>query len=244
MANQMIEVEAETLEDARAEIKSKTPAGQMVLSERVISDGKPHTVHKSAKTMEEALRLARKEVPAEAKVIEEKKLEDAQAMTQTVEAFTEEEILTEIKILLGSKAKIKDKKQLVAPRKGFLGIGKKPGSYEVTAEFAARASVTWKSPARITAEVRKKPEPRSRFEPFFGLGVCDVCNSPLIPGASFKVPVEIFYSSPRYRNYLKRSPFMSMMGVGGNVEMHILNMALMDHSTHSAVCSSCIHMFE
>lgn len=238
MTNRVIEVEADSLESARAEVRSKVPPDQVVLNERVISDGKPQTVRKCAETTAEALKLACQQVPAGARVIEEKKLTDAQSKTLTVEVFTEQKIPAEIERLLGAEGIIKAKRLVTAARNGFLGIGKRPAVFEVEVFLPAQASVTWKTQAKIAAEIGEKP--KHRFDPYLGSGVCDVCNNTLTSGRAYKVPVDTFYNSPAYRNHCKP---LAMM-VGANIDIYIANMRSMDKTTHSAVCESCVHMFE
>jgi hypothetical protein len=41
MSEKVIEIEAETLEEARKQVEAQTPEGFLVVSEEIISDGKP-----------------------------------------------------------------------------------------------------------------------------------------------------------------------------------------------------------
>jgi hypothetical protein len=74
MSEKTIEVEADTLEEARAQVQSQIPEGLHLLSEQVISDGKPKTVKAVADTTESASAKAQREIPAKATVMEKKEL--------------------------------------------------------------------------------------------------------------------------------------------------------------------------
>jgi hypothetical protein len=56
MADKTIEIEAETLEEAREQVKSQIPEGLHLLSEQVISDGKPKTVRVVARNVSSIVR--------------------------------------------------------------------------------------------------------------------------------------------------------------------------------------------
>jgi hypothetical protein len=50
MYAQTIEVEADSLDEARARVKAQVPEGLFMLSEQVLSDGKPKTVEGTGDT--------------------------------------------------------------------------------------------------------------------------------------------------------------------------------------------------
>jgi hypothetical protein len=83
------------------------------------------------------------------------------------------------------------------------------------------------------------------FEKWNEGGICDVCNGPLEKGKAYKVPVDVFYGSKKYKEWLKTSPMMELiiMAGGGGVDEFILRARARDKSAHSAVCQDCIHMF-
>lgn len=78
------------------------------------------------------------------------------------------------------------------------------------------------------------------FKPYTGGGVCDVCNKSLNSSKAWIVPNNVFYSSQQYRTRLK-----TMRNVFGitMTDADINRMQMMDTSAGSAVCESCIHMF-
>ena len=58
MDENIIEIEAETLEEAREQVKRQIPEGSCLLTELVISDGKPKTVRAIADATEDAFAKA------------------------------------------------------------------------------------------------------------------------------------------------------------------------------------------
>ncbi len=88
----------------------------------------------------------------------------------------------------------------------------------------------------------KKPHQVS-FERYSGSGVCDVCNKDIGSCEAYRVPVNVFYSSKKYKEWLTHGPLSSMIQIGGGVESYIAHMRLSDTTSHSAVCSECVHMF-
>ena len=89
MAEQIIEVEAESLEQAREQLKSQIPDGLYLLSEQVFRDGKPGAVEIIAETAEEAFAKAQGEVPVGAEILEKKELSTPKQKVIPVEAFDE-----------------------------------------------------------------------------------------------------------------------------------------------------------
>ena len=138
MTEQIIEIETESLEEAREQLKSQVPEGLHLLSEQIISDGKPKTVKAVADTTEEAFAKAQAEIPKEAEVLE-KKEQAAEWEMITIEAFdeirAEREAKYQIKRQFGTAAMLKGLELATAGSKGFLGIGKRPNQYEVNGEW-------------------------------------------------------------------------------------------------------------
>jgi len=82
-----------------------------------------------------------------------------------------------------------------------------------------------------------------RFSLYTGSGVCDVCNNSLSGCKAYLVPNNVFYQSQKYRTYIKNSPMAALMGLPIN-DAYFARMQAQDNSQGSAVCESCIHMFE
>jgi len=162
MTDKTIEIEAETLEEAREQVKSQIPEGLHLLSEQVISDGKPQTVKVLGNTLEAALANAQGKIPNNADVIDKKETAPEQRVIRvTVEAFDEQiaKSNAEWEALQQNKAMtVQNVKLVVVGQKGFLGIGKKPNQYEVELlePQPAIVEVTYKTKAKISATIGEK----------------------------------------------------------------------------------------
>lgn len=157
---QIVEVEAESLEKAREQIKSHVSQGLFILSEKVISDGKPRTVKGVAETMEVAYTKAHGEIPAHAEILEKRELVTPNRKVITVEAFdergAESSARSQARQQLGRGAIVKSLKLRVAGRKGFLGLGAKPNQYEAELLQEAIVEITYRVRAKISAEIGDK----------------------------------------------------------------------------------------
>ena len=159
-SQQIIEVEAESLEEARKQVKSQIPHGLSILSEKIILDGKPKTAKGVAETMEEAYAKAQNEVPNGADVVEKKELANPERKAVTVEAFDEQSARTQVGNQSGSAAIVKGIKLVTSGSKGFLGIGKKPNQYEVEIFQQAVVEITYKTKTKVSVKIGKEEETR------------------------------------------------------------------------------------
>ena len=90
--------------------------------------------------------------------------------------------------------------------------------------------------------VKKDAGAATHFPPYNGSGVCDVCNRPLSGLKAYIVPNNVFYSSRKYRDYIRNGPMAMMMGIPVN-DAYFAQMQARDTSAGSAICENCIHMF-
>lgn len=157
MTEKIIEIEAETLEEAREQVKSQIPEGLHVLSEQVISDGKSKTVKAVADTIESAFTKAQSEIPINAVIVEKKELTLPAQKAMAVDAFDEQSARMQAAIQIGKTETIKTLRLAMAGKKGFLGIGKKPNQYQVEVFQQAVVEVTCKAKAKILATIGEKP---------------------------------------------------------------------------------------
>jgi len=90
--------------------------------------------------------------------------------------------------------------------------------------------------------MKKKDIP---FEKWDRGGICDVCNGSLAKGRAYKVPVNVFYGSKKYKKWLTTNPMMDLIKLagGGGADEFLSRAKSRDQTTHSAVCQSCIHLF-
>ena len=155
----IVEVEADSLEEARKRIKAVIPTGLHLLSEEVISDGTPQTIKAFAETVEKAFAKAEEKIPADAHSIVRKETNVPGQGTLMVDAFDEQDAKSQVTNQLGDSA-VTESIRLVTPGKtGFLGIGRKPDQYEVTCFQQAVVEVTYQQRVKISARIGKLKRP-------------------------------------------------------------------------------------
>jgi hypothetical protein len=78
-------------------------------------------------------------------------------------------------------------------------------------------------------------------------GMCDVCGKPLQPDSAFQIPVDVFYSSPKYRDWYSQNmmPKLRASGAPSNltVDMVLADMRSKDQTLYSVVCEECVEFF-
>jgi hypothetical protein len=156
MTQQIIEIEAESLEDAREQLKSRIPEGLSVLSEKIISDGNPKTVTAAATSTEAAFAKAESQIPSNANVIAKQEVSAFGQKVVTVEAFDEQTAKSLVRTQVGNDAVINDPKIAIPGKQGLMGIGKKPHQYQVEVFEQAVVEITYKTKAKISAEIGKQ----------------------------------------------------------------------------------------
>jgi len=158
MANQVIEVEADSLESALEQAKAQIRGGLQILSTTTLCDGKPNTVRGVADSTEEALNAALKQFPFGAEKLSEKEMGKARVETIEIEAFEEEAAKLLAKQRVGKWSRVQGIKQRAPGKRGFLGIGKKPGLFEVKVFHPAVVEVEYKQKAKVRIEAGVKRE--------------------------------------------------------------------------------------
>jgi len=153
MTQQVIEVAADSLEEAREQIKARVPTGLQVLSETVISDGKPKTARAVAETAEAAWTKAQDQMPEGAEVVERKEVASPERKVVTVEAFDERSARREVNSGISRDATLGAVKLARPGSKGFLGIGKKPNQYEAEVFHQAVVEITYRLQAKLSAKI-------------------------------------------------------------------------------------------
>lgn len=88
------------------------------------------------------------------------------------------------------------------------------------------------------------PLKESGFESAFehSMKICDVCGCPLNPDTTWFIPINIFYYSPKYRQWMKDNR-LSFYPPGTMVEQIINDMRARDNTPGSMVCSDCVELF-
>lgn len=153
MNTQNIEVEADTLEQARKDLKAKIPAGYFIQSEQVLSDGKIQTSRGMAETEEEALSKAKAGVPPDSPLQNTKIVQKAETRTITVEGETEAIARAKLKTQMGSADLLKSFQAGLPGKKGFLGIGKTLNQYQAVVLRQAIVEITHKEKALLKVTI-------------------------------------------------------------------------------------------
>lgn len=162
MSKQIIEVEADSLKEAREQVKAQIPEGLHLLSEQVLSDGEPKTVKAVADTTESAFAKAQSEIPADATILEKKELSAPEQRVIAVQAFDERGAESEARLRLGGATVVKSLKLIVVGKKGFLGIRKMPNQYEAQVLEQAIVEITYKQKVKIRATIGEKKASREQ----------------------------------------------------------------------------------
>jgi len=155
MKETTIVIEAETLKEAKDLIESRIPEGFHLLSMQELSNGGPQTIHVGADTMESAIAKAQSQIPIDATVLSKMEVSTPELKVIEVDAFSENDA---IKIGLKAQTKydsasVKNIKLLIPGAKGLLGFGRKPNRYEVELFQEGFVEITYKTKAKICAEI-------------------------------------------------------------------------------------------
>ena len=163
MKVQVLEIEAESLEEAREQLNSQMAERYDLLSEKIISDGKPKTVNAVADTTEAAFAKAQGEIPDNADILERRVLISPARKVITVDAFdkksAEASARFEARSQFDGDVVLQGLGLKATGRKGLLGIGKKPNQYEAEICRQAFVAITYKPKVKISARIRKRPTP-------------------------------------------------------------------------------------
>lgn len=157
MPAKIIEIEAESLEDARRQIKSLTVDGLYLLSEKIISDGEPRKVRATSDTTEAALENIQPKIPANSDVLESKVIVTPGEEVVRVEAFDEKDARLSaekrVQSKYGNSAIVSQFKLATEGKKGFLGFGKTPNQYEFIISRLSVVEIVYKPKAKIIVEM-------------------------------------------------------------------------------------------
>lgn len=153
MSLQTVQVQADTVDEAKQLLKGKIPLGYEVFSEEVSSDEKPKTIRASGETVDAALANAERELPPDAQVTARRELSGPTTRRLTVEAFDEQQARAKVTSQLGDLVTVKSLTLIQAERKGSLSIDGKPQSYQVEVVQVANVEIIYKTKARVTAHI-------------------------------------------------------------------------------------------
>lgn len=93
-------------------------------------------------------------------------------------------------------------------------------------------------------EIDKKKKRKVKFNQYPKSGYCDVCSKMVKPYEAYLVPVDIFYDSEEYREYLKNHPKAKSIIASKGIDQYVSEMRKQDNTDNSTICPDCIYMFE
>jgi len=204
MKKQELNIEGDSLEEARAQAKAKTPPGLFVLSEKILADGKQSSMQGMAETAEEAAVQARGKVPPDTKVVGEKLKVAPERRTLEVEAWDQASAEEKVKKEISRTSRLEGIAMKTAGRKGVLGIGKTPHIYAATVFQPAIFEVVYKGKARIQVEIGERTHAPA--------GHCQSCGTASAPAKVSEKKVHYFCSSGCEERYFKSKIGTLMFG--------------------------------
>ena len=156
MKHETYEITADSLQEARNQARARIPQGFHLLSERVLSNGKPVTLKETAEKLEDALEAARARVPARARILSEKIVQAPETMTIRLSADSEDSARKQAESKIGKTSVIQTVSLAIPGRKGFLGIGRTQNQYDIQILKKAVVELTYKTDAKIVVTVGDK----------------------------------------------------------------------------------------
>jgi hypothetical protein len=164
MRTEVIEVEADSVEEARRLVESRMPDGHRAVSETIVVGDQSWTVRGIGETHEAAIETARSKIPAHAIIMAEAVLEDPDTWTITIDADSEALARAQAEAQLrrvdpGLETRNVKALSLKKPgRKGFLGIGRKLNRYSAEVISSAVVVVKYRFRVRIKVEAATDEE--------------------------------------------------------------------------------------
>ncbi len=171
---QVLEIEADSLEETRRIAGERIPTGFHFWNEEVLEDGKPKSVAASADTEDAALAAAQALVAAavqggKATTISSQIRVPPGRRTIETEAWDEASARKQAEGKIDRTARIEASRIKRPGKPGFLGLGRKPALYEIDVFQCAVAAAEYKVPARIRWHVGDSRIPEEGF--------CQMCGS-------------------------------------------------------------------
>jgi hypothetical protein len=75
-------------------------------------------------------------------------------------------------------------------------------------------------------------------------GICDVCAASMAPGEGYRIPVETFYASGKYRRWLQESRLgQTAIPMAGGIDAYLEAARAQDRTEWSGVCGHCVGLF-
>jgi hypothetical protein len=147
--------EALTIKSAKKLATDSVPLNAKLVDFVVIRDSVLQTKEGEGIAKEAAVENARRRLPNEAKVDEEKVIREGKQGMHSVQGYSEEDVRKSAKEQLPEEAEITKIICAEPTTRGFLGFGRKPGTYEVS----------WVLPWQVACMYRQSAAVRIMFQP-------------------------------------------------------------------------------
>lgn len=149
MKEETYEINADSLQTARDQARARIPEGFYLLSERVLSDGRPVILTESAEKSENAFAAAKARVPAGAHIVAEREVQAPELVTLQLLAENEASARKQSESKTDKTSALQTITLTIPGKKGFLGIGRTPNQYDIHILKKAVVEVTHKTDAKI-----------------------------------------------------------------------------------------------
>ena len=208
-----VEVEADSLEEAMKQIEAQVGEGQVILTQKVLSDGEVHAARGDDETSEGAFEKAATQVPEGAEEVDRVVATPPGSRNIEVEAFDERAAQTLAGKVIHATEVVGDAELAAPGSKGLLGIGKKPNRYRVEIRQRAIVDIMYRQKARVSAvigEPGRTAEELEKLDRAEASGnpvdlVCEQCGQrikalakPVSPNAVMVMTPEIAVIAARY----------------------------------------------
>jgi hypothetical protein len=148
-----IEVEAESLEQARQKLIAQLPQGHYLKSEQVIVEGSSGKINLYAVNEADAVFLAQKQVPHHARILAHQVLSSATTRTISVEATDAEAARAQAVKAARSGENLQQIRLVSKGSQGFMGVGRRQDLFEAILFTPAVIEITYHVPVRVRAVV-------------------------------------------------------------------------------------------
>jgi hypothetical protein len=148
-----LDVEADSLEEARKRARSTLTGDEVLLSQEVISDAGTVTVTGVGATIEAAFEDAERKVPHNALLLARRELVSPLERTFEITASDEPTAKSLAEKCTGARAKLESVVLKTPGRKGFLGIGRRPNIYTARVLRRAEVEISFRPKAKLHVRI-------------------------------------------------------------------------------------------
>ena len=153
-----IEIEEDSIDQAEKLLNDKISNNFRIISKEILSDGKPKIISSISDDLETAIKDLKSKIPEKSIIIETHDPIEPSDHIEIIKEMDEELALLNAKSNLPLGATILKYKLIHKGKKGFLGIGRKPNTYEFKIQQKAVCKYTIKEKAKIIAKLGQVPK--------------------------------------------------------------------------------------